>query len=298
MINKYTILVAGGTGLIGSTLIPELKRQGHTVNILTRDARGRKNHFNWSPKEGKIDSKALEKVDIIINLAGTGIADKRWTEKRRKEIIDSRVKTTEFLFEVSKEISDLKQYISASGINCYGYDSPERIHKEDDPFGTDFLSQVVEKWEASADLFQAKCKVTKVRTATVLSDKGGALKIIGKTIKYYIGAPLGKGNQNVPWISLTDIVNVYSHFVNRGIEGTYNALSGSITNKKLTVETAKVLNKPLWLPNVPAFVLKTVLGDMSSMVLKGLKADNSKLLATGFAFEHQKIEDALKDIYS
>jgi uncharacterized protein len=298
MSTQKTILIAGGTGLIGKVLVKRLIDLGHEVRVLSRKANKEKNVFGWSPSEKRIDLDALEGVDVLINLVGEGIADKRWSTKRKQALIDSRVKTTHFLASQLDNMSSLKQYISASGINCYGYDDYTTKHPENDPFGADFLSQVVKKWEAAADKFAVRVKVVKVRTSVVLAKEGGALPAIAKTVNNYVGSPLGSGKQWMPWISMEDMVEVYVHAIEKNLDGTYNALAGSITNKEFTKTLAKVLIKPLWLPNVPSFVLKLILGEMSSVVLEGLQGDNSKLLQTGFIFKDQELEGALKKIYA
>lgn len=298
MKSNHTILLAGGTGLIGQNLVELLKSEGHEVNILTRSDYNKENHFHWSPSSQEIDDNSLENVDIIINLAGAGIADKRWTEKRKKILIDSRVDTTRFLYKVSEKIPNLKQYISASGINCYGYDNYNKKYKESDPFGNDFLSEVVEQWENAADEFKGKCKVAKVRTSVVLTKEGGALPKIANTVKNYIGAPVGSGKQWMPWISMDDINRVYAHIIKNQLEGSYNALADSVTNKEFTQKLAQALNKPLWLPKVPSFVLKLALGEMSSVVLDGLQADNSKLIESGFQFKDVSLEGLFEKEFS
>ena len=291
MKSNHTILLAGGTGLIGQSLVELLNSEGHEVNILTRGDYKKEGYFHWSPSTKEIDEKSLKNVDIIINLAGAGIADKRWTKKRKDLLINSRVESTNFLYQVSEKIPHLKQYISASGINCYGYDHYNKKHKESDPFGDDFLSEVVEKWENAADQFKEKCIVAKVRTSAVLTKEGGALSKISKMVKNYIGSPMGSGKQWMPWISMDDINRIYAHIISHQLEGRFNALAGSVTNEEFTKELARALDKPLWLPNVPSFVLRIVLGELSSVVLDGLQADNSKILETGFQFKDNSLRD-------
>lgn len=298
MESNHTILLAGGTGLIGQSFVKLLRAEGHEVNILTRSDYKKYNHFYWSPKTKEIDEDSLKNVDIIINLAGAGIADKRWTKKRKEVLINSRVDTTNFLHQISNKLPNLKQYISASGINCYGYDNYNKKYKESDPFGDDFLSEVVEKWENAADQFKNRCKVAKVRTSVVLTKEGGALPKIAKTVNNYIGAPMGSGKQWMPWISIDDINRIYAHIVTHELDGSFNALTGSVTNKEFTKELAKVLKKPLWLPNVPSFVLKLALGEMSSVVLEGLQADNSKIIETGFQFKDTSLSRFFEKEYS
>lgn len=291
-----TILVAGGTGLIGRKLVDKLKERGHSVAVLTRFPKSA-GEFKWSPSEKMIDEESLKGVDTIINLAGAGIADKRWTEKRKKELIDSRVNTTKFLYKLRDKIPELNQYISASGINCYGYDQPERKHPETDDYGTDFLSVVVKRWEEAADLFASDYKVAKIRTGVVLDSNGGAMEKIAKTVKSFVGAPLGTGKQWMPWLTNDDMVNIYVYAVEHSLEGAYNALANAHTNKEFTKALAKYHKKPLWLPNVPAFVLKIALGEMATVVLDGLQASNTRLKDSGFEFEHKELEKAIASVY-
>lgn len=294
---RKIVLIAGGSGLIGRDLQKSLEKAGSEVRVLTRQTNPKVPYFHWNYENNEIDRTALQGVQVIVNLSGTSIAGKRWTAKRKEDIINSRVKSTQFLHEISKEIPTLVQFISASGITCYGYDNPTKIYKESDDFGTDFLSQVVKEWEATADLFSPQYKVAKIRTGVVLTEKGGALPQISKVIKKNIGAPLGRGGQMMPWITLRDIVRVYIHVINRELEGTYNASAAGISNAQLTNVVAKKLHKPLWLPKIPRVFIKLVLGEMSVLILKGITIDNSKIVNAGFAFKHKTIEDALTYIY-
>ena len=294
---KQTILIAGGTGLIGTEMVKHLSSKGYTVRVLSRNKEKTPNSdvFYWNPAIKEIDEKALKGVTTIINLAGAGIADKKWTAARKEELINSRVIPAQFIASFAHKIDTLQQYISASGINAYGYDDYDKVYQESDPFGKDFLSSVVQQWEESADLLKPFAKVTKIRIAVVLAKEGGALPKISNTVKYYVGAPLGSGKQWMPWVSQHDVIRIFEHAMEHQLEGAYNALAQAQTNKEVTQEIARVLKKPLWLPNVPAFVLKIALGEMASVVLDGLNADNSKLIQTGFKFEHASLEVALKE---
>jgi uncharacterized protein (TIGR01777 family) len=295
---QKTILIAGGTGLIGRQLVQRFQEKGHQVRVLSRTGRLEQQQFAWDPYQKSIDKAALEGVDVIINLVGEGIADKRWTAKRKQALIDSRVMPTQFLAELASDIPTLQQYVTASGINCYGYEHYDRLHTESDAYGNDFLSQVVKAWEEAADAFPAAVKVTKLRTSVVLDPNGGALATIAKTVNNYVGAPLGSGKQWLPWISMEDMVNMYVFVTEHEIEGVYNALAGSVTNKEFTKTLAQSINKPLWLPNVPAFVMRIMLGEMASMVLDGLQADHSAILEKGFVFQYPTLTSALKAIYA
>lgn len=295
---KNNVLIAGGTGLVGEELVNKLRKAGCEVRVLTRQESDVKNGFyNWDIKNKKIDSSAFEGVDTVINLAGAGIADKKWTDKRKKELIDSRVEPTLFLASEIKKHKQIKQYISASGINCYGYENHDKLYREDDPYGKDFLSHVVQLWEDAAKQMPDFVDVSILRTSVVLTAKGGALPKIAKPVKFGIGSALGSGNQWMPWITLDDLTDAFIHLMDNRKTGTYNALAGYETNKEFTKKLAKALKKPFWFPNVPAFALKLMLGEMSSMLLQGLKASNKKLKNTGFKFKHEELKSALEEIY-
>lgn len=297
--NGKIILVAGGTGLVGMPLVKALKQEGNTVRVLSRQPSNHtKNIFHWDPLKNELDEKALEGVTHIVNLAGLGIADKRWSERRKEEIIQSRVIPTQFLFSFASKMPNLEQYVTASGINCYGYENYSKVYKETDSFGSDYLSQVVQKWEESAAIFSSVCKVAKLRISVVLTNKGGALPKIAQPIKLFLGSALGSGKQWMPWISLHDLVRMFQFTIQNNLEGAYNALSDKQTNKEFTKALAKSLKKPLWLPNAPSFILKLIFGEMASVVLDGLQASNEKIKHVGFTFEDSSLEQAFDRIYN
>jgi uncharacterized protein (TIGR01777 family) len=289
------ILIAGGTGLIGQRLVKSLESCGYTVNVLSRNPKG-KNQFFWNPLLNEIDESCLAEVDVLINLSGAGIADKRWSNQRKEELFSSRIGTNTFLFSLSAKMPRLKHFISSSGINCYGYNDNERRHLESDPFGTDWLSGLVLEWEKSADLFKDKCGVAKVRTAVVLDKNGGALPRMLTPVKLGIGSALGSGNQNMPWIHAVDLVHIFEHVIGKELCGAYNAVAACDTNKEVTHAMAEVLNKPFWFPAVPAFLMKLLFGEMSSVLLLGLKASNDKIKDTGFTFQFPELKEAMKDV--
>ncbi len=295
-----TILIAGGTGLIGRELTTLLRKKGARVRILTRgESKPEKGIFHWNPLACEVDPKALEDVTVIVNLSGAAIGDKRWTKKRKKELFDSRVGTTECLWKQAADLPSLRHFLTASGAVCYGFENDDKIYKETDPFGTDLLSQITEKWEAAADLFESKCTVTKVRTAVVLDRNEGPLPKMAAPIRWGVGSSLGSGKQAMPWIHLRDMARAYVFFIEEQLGGVYNVNAGNTDNATLTRVLAKVLKRPLWLPKVPAFVLKLLLGQMADeLVLKGLKADNALLLSKGFVFQYEDLETAIREVYS
>ena len=296
------VLITGGTGLIGTKLTKLLKGKGYDVKHLSRSPSPENQipTFLWKIENGEIDEEAFNGVDAIIHLAGAGIAEKRWTEERKKVIISSRVDSANLLYKaVRKTNTDLKVFLSASGINYYGMTTTDKIFREDDPPSKDFIGKCCVLWEEAADQFSEICRVVKLRTGVVFSKQGGALEKISKPVKFGIGAPLGSGKQWVPYIHIDDLCRMYLKALeDESTEGVYNAVNGDhITNKKLTKETASALDKPLWLPNVPAFVLKAALGEMAGLVLEGSRASADKIQKEGFEFKYKTLESALNDIY-
>jgi uncharacterized protein (TIGR01777 family) len=289
------ILIAGGTGLIGQRLVHTLESKGYTVNVLSRNPRG-KNQYFWNPLKQEIDESCLSNVEVLINLSGAGIADKRWSKSRKDELFSSRIGTTTFLFSLEDKMPLLKHFISSSGINCYGYEEDERIYLESDPFGADWLSGLVRDWEKSADLFANKYTVAKVRTAVVFDKSGGALPRMLGPVKLGIGSALGSGKQHMPWIHAVDLVGIFEHVIDKELSGPYNAVAACDTNKEVTRAMADTLNKPFWFPNVPTFMMKLLFGEMASVLLLGLKASNEKIKSTGYVFQFSELKEALKDV--
>jgi uncharacterized protein (TIGR01777 family) len=294
-----TIIIAGGTGLIGKQLVAALQAKGHEVRCLTRNQTlTEKGLYHWDPYHLICDERVFENATVVINLAGAGIADKRWTSKRMEELISSRVDTTKALLHFTKDCKTLTHYISASGIICYGFENDTAIYNETAVFGTDTLSHITELWEAAADTFGATCAVTKIRISVVLAKEGGALKPIALPIKYGFGTILGAGKQAIPWISISDLVNMFVFVAENKLSGTYNANAGNTTNEQLTRTIAEVFGKRIWLPKLPGVFLKLVLGKMSSVVLKGLRADNGLIQSKGFVFDDTDLKKTITKIYA
>lgn len=298
------ILITGGTGLVGSYLIPKLIEKGHQVNILSRSTHQDKNpninYHQWDIKKGEIDSDSLKGVDTIIHLAGAGIADKKWTPERKKILIDSRVKSLELIYSVlvhSK--SKPKKLISTSGIGYYGAITTDNIFTENDKPGDDFVAEICIKWEDAALKFKnIGLDVFIPRVAVVLTEKGGALERMKTPTKFNIGSPLGSGKQWMPWIHIEDLCNIYEKAIeNESLTGVYNASSSQyIQNKNFSKTLASVLGKAHFVPNVPSFVLKLLFGEMANIILEGSRVSNEKIIQTGFDFQYQKLDKALEDL--
>ncbi len=291
----HTILIAGGTGLIGKALEAELTKQGHTVRILTRNPT-LPQHFFWNPYEKEVDRTAFNNVQIIINLCGASLGSKKWTPERKKELYNSRILTTEFLYKETHHLPELEHYLTASGITCYGFDDDSKNHEESDPFGKAYLGRLVQDWEHSADEFSTHCRVTKIRTAVVLSKNAPALKAMLRPIKSGFGSAVGSGKQWFPWIHIDDLVGIYSFVIDKKLIGPYNAVAGVPNNKEFLKTSAKVLNKPFWSPKVPEFLVRSMFGEMADIVLKGQKVSNAKIKSKGYTFQHEDLEETLTDI--
>ncbi len=304
-ITKMRILITGATGLIGSELVKLLLAKGHTVHYLTTSKdkiESQSNYigFYWNPQEGKIDENCIFEVDAIIHLAGANIA-KRWTNAYKQEIIESRTLSAELLFNLVKKhpSHQIKQIISASGTAIYP-DGIDKVYDEATKDSEDsFLSNVVKKWEASVNVFQVLgIKVCKLRTGIVLSNKGGALPEMVKPIKLGFGSAMGSGKQIQSWIHVNDLVALYNFALEKQLEGVYNAVtSNPISNQVLTKTIAKTLKKSLWLPNIPEFVMKLILGEMSYLLFSSKNLSANKILDLGFQFQFPDIDKAIDNLY-
>ncbi|CAA7387031.1 TIGR01777 family oxidoreductase [Chryseobacterium fistulae] len=297
---KEVVLITGASGMIAKSLSKKIDHE-YTIRFLTRK-KTQPNEYEWDIKNGTIDESAFENLSHIIHLAGANISEKRWTEERKKELISSRVDSAKLLLDtLRKKNLKLKSFISASGINYYGTKTTETIYTETDPPGNDFLSKVVILWEKAADKFQEQNvaeRVVKIRTAVVLSEKDGALKKMIPSIQFGLGAPLGNGKQYMPWIHLNDICSVYEFALqNSQMQGAYNATSPQhTTNKNLTQKIADIIHKPLFLPNIPSFILKLIFGELANALLEGSRASSEKIQRMGFEFEFPDLEKALKNL--
>jgi uncharacterized protein (TIGR01777 family) len=296
------VLITGGTGLIGRELTKQLLAQGYNVSHLsrTKSKNDAVRTFVWDLDKKQIEPAAFADLDIIIHLAGSGIADGRWTEKRKEEILRSRVDACNLLFEqVKAHQVNLKLFISASGVGYYGAITSVHVFEETDPPASDFLGKTCLLWEQAADQFKTlNARVVKIRTGIVLSNKGGALQKMAAPIKLCLGAPIGSGNQFMPWIHISDLVNIYSKAIAENtIDGSYNAVAPEhIINKQFNSLIASYLKKPLFLPPIPGSILKLFLGEMAKLVLEGSRVSSKKIEQTGFIFQYPSLKEAIKQL--
>lgn len=297
-----TVLITGGTGLVGRHLCKRLQEKGYHVTILSRTRKKIKaiSVYTWNVDKNEIEKKALDTADYIIHLAGTNIGDLRWTRSRKQLIIDSRVKTTDLIFNKIKEQNkNLKAFISASAIGYYGTITSDKIFKETDLPANDFLGDTCNRWEQIADKFkELKVRTVKIRTGVVLTENKGVLSKMIKPVKMGIGSAIGTGKQYIPWIHIDDLCGIYIKAIqDNKMKGAYNAVAPDYkTNKEFTKILASVFNKPFWFPNVPSIIIKLIFGKMSNILLKGSRISSDKIKITGYKFQFPTLESALNNL--
>lgn len=290
------IVIAGSSGLIGTNLVAQLRSDGHEVLRLVRRPATASSEITWNPAAGEIDTKALAGVDVIINLAGAGVGDHRWTDKYKAEILNSRVQTTSLIAKAAAEVKP-KVLVNASAIGFYG-DTADRKVDETSPVGEGFLADVVKQWEAATKLAEdAGVRVVKIRTGLVVSGKGGAWGRLLPLFKLGLGGRLGNGKQYWSFISMRDEVNAIKFVMeNEKISGPVNLTAPEpATNSEVTKAMAKVLKRPALL-NVPAFALELVLGEFSQEVLGSARVLPKVLSENGFVFTDPDIVSAIKTL--
>lgn len=296
------ILISGATGMLGRHLIDTLLQLGYKVSILSRKPQ-RINHvqvYLWDVKKREIDPACLSGVDTVIHLAGENISSERWTKRRKKEIIDSRVASMHLLFKIiAEQGNQVKNFITAAAVGYYGDRGDEVLTERSQP-GEGFLAECCKLWEKAADQGEALgIRMVKIRTGVALSKESGALAAMAVPVKFFAGAPLGTGRQWIPWIHYQDMTNIYLHLISSPhLQGTYNAAAPCpVTNNTFTKALAKTLHRPVWPFSIPTVMMKLIMGEMSEIVLNSTKTSVQKLLDTGFVFKYNQLEDALSEIY-
>jgi hypothetical protein len=296
------ILITGGSGSIGKHLIPRLLFAGHKVSII---GRSRKHihgvdSFVWDIEKGQIEEGALDGVTHIIHLSGAGIADKLWSPVRKREIIESRVKPLQMLVEdLLSRNQRIKAIISSSAVGYYGASTSQKIYAETDPSANDFLGTTCQMWEDGAQLFKPLAdREVRIRTSVVLMKEGGALPKLSKPVKFGVGAPVGTGKQWMPWIHIVDLARVYVKAVeDTDMSGAYNATASQHVSQKWMIDgIGKAIGRPVFLPPVPGFLVKTVLGEMAAVITEGSRVSNQKLLDAGFEFKYPHLQPALDNL--
>lgn len=302
-----TILITGGTGMIGKALTQMLTAKGYGVIILSRSKK-KSDQPNvsfavWDVEKQTIEVDAIKKADHIIHLAGANVAEKRWTENRKQEILESRTMSGALLVKALKENENkVKTVVSSSAIGWYGPDNKESAKngfEETEPYYDDFLGNTCFQWEESTKKIEALGKrLVYLRTGIVLDNDGGALKEFKKPLQFGIAAILGSGKQIISWIHIEDLCRMYIYTIENNISGVFNAVAPNpVSNKTLTVELAKKLRGKTYIPiHVPSFVLKIGLGEMSIEVLKSATVNADKIRNKGFKFLYPSLDAALNEL--
>ncbi|OGN75960.1 MAG: TIGR01777 family protein [Chloroflexi bacterium GWB2_49_20] len=297
------ILISGGTGMIGRPLVTRLQESGHQLWILTRKIGARHNLKNiqmvhWDGSRLGEWSEYVNQVDAIINLAGENIGAKRWSDKRKKQIIESRVNAGEILTEAIKQARKRPRvFVQASAIGFYGVNRHENL-TEASASGDDFLADICIKWEESSNgLESLGIRRVVIRTGVVLSKNEGALNRMLIPFKLFVGGPIGGGRQMISWIHPFDEIAAIQYMLeNDELAGVFNLTAPEpISNADLGRYLARITHRPYWLP-VPAFALRILLGEMCTLVLDGQNVTSLRLVDAGFQFKYGKIEDALKNL--
>lgn len=297
------ILITGASGFIGKRLVGLLLEKGYTINSLSTRKKAKiegTKTFYWQPDEFKMDEDALDGVEGIIHLAGATVS-KRWTPQYKQEIFDSRTRTAETLFRAlaRREIQTVKSFISASAVGYYP-SHPDNMYTEDAGPAQDFLGQVCQHWELASDkLKQLDIRVAKLRIGIVLGRGSGVLEQLELPTNFGLGAPLGNGSQWMSWIHLDDLCRLFIFALeNANVSGAINAGGAQpLSNRALSKALAKAMKRPFFVPPVPAFALKVVLGEMAAIALMSQKVSEAKTKSLGFTYSFQTIEDALSDLY-
>jgi uncharacterized protein (TIGR01777 family) len=297
------ILITGATGLVGKEIVRLCHESGIDVNYLTTSKSKLSNSSNykgfyWNPKNREIDPACFEGVEVIINLVGASIS-KRWTDTYKVEILDSRTRTAQLLKDtITEHQFSVKHIVSASAIGIYPTSLVNYYDENNSEISDSFLGQVVQKWEEAVDDFsELNINVCKIRIGLVLSENGGALPEIVRPIRFGAGAAFGSGKQWQSWIHINDLAQIFIFALKENLSGVYNAVAPNpVTNSELTKASAKVLKRPLLLPNIPKLPMKLVLGEMHMLLFESQRVSSSKIIEKGFDFKFVNIETALQDL--
>jgi len=299
---KKNVLISGGSGFIGKKLTNLLIEKGYSVSVLSRSKKQNTadiSYYLWDISAYSIEEESVLKADYIIHLAGDNIAEKRWTNERKEAIVQSREESTRLIYDVlKKKHKKLDAFVSASGIGIYGAINGSTICTEKTPPENDFLGMTCQKWEAASDTIEdLQIRVVKIRTGLVLGKEDGFLKKLTPIFKMRLGSALGSGKQYMPWIHVDDLCAIYLEAIkNSNMTGAYNAaVFDNTTNTVFSKTLAKVYGYSIWLPNVPAFLIKMALGEMAQIILKGRRVSSEKIEKTGFQFRYNNLEEALRD---
>ncbi len=298
-----TVLITGATGLIGQEIVKQCHKEGIDVHYLTTSKNKltkEKNYkgFYWNPNTNEIDKNCFEGVSGIINMVGASIS-KRWTEDYKKIILESRTKTAQLLQDTIRAFNYKIDYVvSASAVGVYPTSLTNYYEEDNTQISPTFLGDVVQAWEAVVDGFEeVGARVAKIRIGLVLAEDGGALPQIVKPIKYGVGAAFGSGKQWQSWIHIQDLAKIFVFAFQNKSEGVFNGVAPNpVSNEELTKTAAKILKRPLILPNIPKFIMKLVLGEMHILLFESQRVSSQKIEDKGFDFTYPNLKPALENL--
>lgn len=292
------ILLTGGTGLIGSRLAQLLQQKNHQVTVVSRHPESVKGYpaVSWDD----LATGAMDGTEVLIHLAGAGIADEKWTTKRKELIIKSRSQTSDQLLSAVKKMAKPPRFVlAASAIGIYGMVTNDHWYTEEDPPHDGFVAQTTRIWEEATSKFRdLKIPTAQIRIGVVLAKESGALPKIAQPVKFGVGAALGSGKQWIPWIHIDDICQMFIWALENQLDGVYNGVAPNpVSNDGMNRGIAKVLKRPYFLPNAPAFVIRALFGELAQLVLEGSRVSADKPIKEGFQFKYPELEGALREIY-
>lgn len=298
------ILIAGGSGLVGTSLTRRLKAKGYKVAFLGRKSRKRVKgveKYTWDIHTGYIDPAAFAGTEVVINLSGAGVADKRWNSTRKKEIYNSRIDGTRLLNDgISKYGHEVKTVVSASAIGYYG-ERDDEILFEESYAGSDFLANTCKDWETEAEAIKShnpSIRLCVLRIGLVLSNRGGYFQKIKTPVKWGLGAPPSPGSQYQSWIHMDDLCNSIIYMLEHNeISGIFNAVAPEpVTADRMIAGIAERLRKPYFLPPVPYWLMKLMFGEMAQTISASQYVNCEKLQQTGFRFKYAELNTALNNL--
>jgi len=297
------VLITGATGLIGQVIVRQCHAQNIAVNFLTTHkskliSSDNYKGFYWNPKQSEINTECFQDVSVIINLAGAPIA-KRWTRTYKRTVLESRVDALKLLMHsLNNSKNTVNHLISASAIGIYP-DSLTHYYGEDfNDFEDGYLSNVVQQWEYQTSQFsQMGIKVSIIRIGVVLARHGGVLNMLANSVRCLVGSPLGTGKQWQSWIHIEDLAAMFLFLIENGKTGVFNGVApNAVTQNELVRDLAKVMQRPIILPRLPAVVLKLILGEMSTLVLGSQRVSAKKIESIGYVFKYHHLKPALEDL--
>ncbi|RYE53677.1 MAG: TIGR01777 family protein [Sphingobacteriales bacterium] len=299
----HNVLVTGATGLVGSELTNKLQTLGYHVSVLSREPAKVKrfNAFFWDIEKQEIDAQCFKGIDSVVHLAGEPIGGKWWTEKQKKLIIDSRVRSAELLFSAIKTHGpDVRNFISASAVGYYGNRGDEVLNEKSSQ-GNGFVAECCVKWEHAVQVGTADLglRAAIIRLGIVLHKEKGSLPVMAKPIRLFAGSYLGDGKQWVPWIHHQDVTDIFLKAISDvELKGIFNGCAPfPVTNRFLTKEIARQLRRPALPFGIPELILKMALGEQSVLPLMSSNVSAQKILDAGYAFKYHNVSDALMEIY-